>query len=68
MNRSALENRVAVLEDYLLNIIGMLPPGYTPMRREAMERKRTSTLIPGNSSRIPPSAESYAEACAIDGA
>lgn len=68
MNPKALVNRVAVLEDYLLNIVGMLPPGYTPLRRDAMERQRTPTLIPGNSSRIPPSAESYADACAVDGA
>lgn len=64
MNENALLNRIIVLEEYCLDLIGGLPPNYTPLGSVAKTQN-----FDNHSEEVaqPPTSEDYITACSTGG-
>lgn len=64
MNRKALVNRVIVLEEFCIDLLGMLPPGYVPFDES---KPFVAEQQLGDAPIQPPTAEQYIGDCTTGG-
>ena len=64
MNRKALINRIIVLEEFCIDLLGMLPPGYVAF--DESKHFGTNERLVDNPNK-PPTADQYIEDCSSGG-